>query len=437
MENQKANAFISFLMGKRHLLSLGLLWIGSIVGRGSTFLIYIILAREVGPATFGVFSSAMATIMIFSLFGGFGIPQVWLKLLGTEGWKGIRWVKPSLKFVFSTLVVILFSVFTITQLQPEDDQTNTLLLLFFFFLCGYIGVQLVSSKLQLEERYTFLTIWQFLPNITRLVIFFLCFYLVNWSLTLFDIGLIYAIVGLFFTLWSVKQLMMMSQGKVDLKGHKRPEGNIKEITPSLLEVAKEAWPFGFAGIFAFIYIQSDIVMIKYLSGSDQAGYYNVAFTILSAVMTIPMILFSKFLIPKYHRWSKYNKSHFYNTYKKGNFVMLLSGAGILICLLFFSKYIILLLFGDDYMPSVEYLRILAFSIPFSFLSYSYGATLLTGEHMILKVKLMGTVALLNIGINVVLIPIYGAVAAAFSTLLCNIILMFLYMYNSTNKVFSN
>lgn len=437
MENQKANAFISFLMGKRHLLSLGLLWTGSIVGRGSTFLIYIILAREVGPTTFGVFSSAMATIMIFSLFGGFGIPQVWLKLFGTEGWKGIRWVKPSLKFVLSTLVVILLSVFTIAQLQPEDDQTNTLLLLFFFFLCGYIGVQLVSSKLQLEERYTFLTIWQFLPNITRLVIFFLCFYLVNWSLTLFDIGLIYALVGLFFTLWSIKQLMMMSRGKVNLKGHERPEGIIKETTPSLLEVAKEAWPFGFAGIFAFIYIQSDIVMIKYLSGSDQAGYYNVAFTILSAVMTIPMILFSKFLIPKYHRWSKHNKSQFYSTYKKGNFVMLLSGTGILICLLFFSEYIILLLFGGDYMPSIEYLRILAFSIPFSFLSYSYGATLLTGQHMILKVKLMGTVALLNIGINVVLIPIYGAVAAAFSTLLCNIILMFLYMYNSTNKVFSN
>lgn len=432
---QRAPKLITFLLGKKNLISLGLLWLGSFVGRGSTFLIYIILARELGPDAFGIFSSAMATIMIFALLGGFGIPHVWLKVFGLEGWSGIRWVKPSLSFVLITLIVIIFIIFTITQIQPEEDKTNMLLTFLFFFLCGYVGIQLVSSKLQLEERYRFITVLQFMPNITRLVLICACFYLFGLSLTLFEVALIYALIGLVITVWCIKQLIMMSRGEIKLKGHDVPKEIVK-IGPSLIEVIKVAWPFGFAGFFAFIYIQSDIVIIKYLVGNDQAGYYSVAFTIFSAVMSIPMILFSKFLIPKYHRWVIHDKVQFYKTYKKGNFAMLLSGIGIFLFLMFFSNILITSIFGVDYLPSVDYVRILAFTVPFSFLSESYGAALMTGEFIKLRVKVMGIVALLNIISNFVLIPFYGAIGAAFSTLFCYIVLMLLYKFYSNKKVFT-
>jgi O-antigen/teichoic acid export membrane protein len=71
-----------FMGLKEALRSLSFLWLGSLIGSGSTFLVYLILAREVGPTLFGLFSSAMATIMIFSLLAGFGVPQVWLKVFG-------------------------------------------------------------------------------------------------------------------------------------------------------------------------------------------------------------------------------------------------------------------------------------------------------------------------------------------------------------------
>jgi O-antigen/teichoic acid export membrane protein len=423
-----------FMGLKEALRSLSFLWLGSLIGSGSTFLVYLILAREVGPTLFGLFSSAMATIMIFSLLAGFGVPQVWLKLFGKEGWGSIRWITPSLVFVGFTLLLITVIIVVLTFLGFNDTLTNNLLLLLLFFIYGYISVQLVSSKLQLEERYKLLTFWQMMPNFSRLVIIAAAYYLLKWQLSILDVGFIYAVIGLCFTIVAIIQLNRFRQGKVKLKGHENSD-SVGTHAPTVKEVFNEAWPFGFAGLFAFIYIQSDLIMVKYLTGNTEAGYYNVAYTILSAIMTIPIILFSKFLIPKYHRWSNHNKEKFYSAYKKGNLAMLVSGVAIFLGVVLLSWFFIPLLFGREYIPSVQLLNILAVIIPFSFLSYSYGATLLTNEHMKLKVKLMGSVAIFNVILNFVLIPRYGGIGAAISTLLSNILLMLFYRHNARKRVF--
>ncbi|MBD3842097.1 MAG: oligosaccharide flippase family protein, partial [Campylobacterales bacterium] len=67
---------------KQAIKSLSFLWMGSLLGSGSTFIIYMILARHLGVEQFGVFSSALATITILSLFSGFGVSQSWLKHFG-------------------------------------------------------------------------------------------------------------------------------------------------------------------------------------------------------------------------------------------------------------------------------------------------------------------------------------------------------------------
>lgn len=414
--------------------ALSFLWLGSILGSGSTFLIYLILARKIGPAMFGLFSSTMATITIFSLVAGFGIPQVWLKLFGKEGWQSIRWIKPSLVFVGITLLIISIAVFGLVLLHAKEPLTRQLFMLLLFYVYGYIAVQLVGSKLQLEERYEFLTIWQMAPNLLRLLVIVLGYYILEWHIDVLDVGWIYAAVGFLFMGIGASQLLHMMRGNFKLKGHSKAE--IPEAGgPTLKEVFHESWPFGFAALFAFIYLQSDIIMVKYLTGDREAGYYNVAFTILSAIMTVPIILFSKYLIPKYHRWANHDRKRFYDTYRKGNVAMLLSGLGILLGVVALSWYFIPLLFGQEYRPSVILLNILALTIPFSFLAYSYGATLLTADHMRLKVKLMGIVAIFNCLLNVILIPGYGAAGAAVATVLSNILLVFLYRYNAEKKVF--
>ncbi|WP_435315027.1 flippase [Cellulophaga fucicola] len=416
------------------LKSVSLLWVGSLLGSGSTFAIYTILAREMGPEIFGVFSSALATITIFSLLAGFGVSQFWLKVFGEEGWEGVRWIKPSLLFVLLTLLVITVIVFLFSLLSINDNVTGKLILLLVFYIYGHISVELVASKFQLEEKYSSLALWKLLPNFIRFIFILCCYYILNISLSLLDLGLIYAFVGLIFTVLGVGKLLEMSSGNLDLKGHLAIEKS-KLRKPNIIAVFKEVWPFGVANLFAFIYVQSDIIMVKYISGDTQAGYYNVAFVILTAILIIPTILFGKFLMPKYHRWANHNKEKFYDTYKKSNFVMILTGLVIMILLFFLANILISLVFGSDYASSINLLKILALTLPISFLAYSIGATLVTKEHMKLKVLLMGVTAVINILLNVILISKYGAEGAAVSTVISNLILLTLYFAVVKKRIF--
>lgn len=204
---------------RKAIKSLSFLWMGSLLGSGSTFIIYMILARELGPKDFGVFSSALSMITVFSLLAGFGVSQVWLKLFGKEGWDAVRWIKPSLHFVIITLIIVTFLLILWAIYGPHSETTKQLLLSMLFFIYGYISVDLVSSKLQLEEKYSFLALWQLLPNLSRLILITFSFYLFHISLSVTDIGLIYASVGVLFALVGVYQLYMMQKGKFDLKGH--------------------------------------------------------------------------------------------------------------------------------------------------------------------------------------------------------------------------
>ena len=415
--------------------SVSLLWLGSFIGSGSTFVIYTILAREIGPEAFGLFSAALATITIFTLLAGFGISKVWLKLFGEEGWNGIRWIKPSLIFVALTIVFISFAIFLFAMSNVHDEVTKQLLLLLIFFVYGYLSVELVSSKYQLEEKFGKLAFWQMLPNLLRLILIFFFIYILKISLSVIEIGLIYAVVGALFTVFAIIQLYKMSSGNLELKGHINIQDKVLSI-PKVKDVMVEAWPFGMASLFAFIYVQSDIIMVKYISGNQEAGYYNVAFVILTAILIIPTILFGKFLLPKYHRWANHDKAKFHDAYKKGSYLMIISGVLIMGVLLLTSSTVIPIFFGDDYQQSVALMKILSFTLPISFLSYSVGATLVTKEHMKLKVKLMGAVAILNIILNIFLIPKFGSKGAAFATLISNILLLYLYYNTAKYKIFN-
>lgn len=422
---------------KQAIKSVSLLWMGSLLGSGSTFVIYIILARELGAESFGSLGSALSMTTILVILAGFGISQIWLKLFGQHGWSALDWIRPSLKFlVISILSVLIFLAFW-AYFGPHDAQTRQILFILSLFIVGQVGVELISSKLQLEERYSRLALWQLLPNFLRLLVIAFLVYAVSAQINVIDIAWVYGLIGMFFALLAIYQLLQMQNGQFALVGHGEYAPDLTRVHKTVKNVFAETWPFGMASLFAFVYVQSDIVMVKYIAGDAEAGYYNVAFVVLTAIMVFPTVLYSKFFLPKYHRWANHDREKFYMAYKKGNLAMLLSGSVIMLILLFVSGWAIPFVFGAEYQSSILLINILAVTIPIYFVAYSVGATLITKNNMILKVKLMGATALFNIVLNLLLIPHYYAKGAAIATLISNILLLVLYLIAAQNKVFTS
>ncbi len=404
-------------------------------GSGSTFVIYIILARELGTENFGLFASILSMATIFTILADFGVSQFWLKIFGKDGWNGVRWISPSLRFLFFVIVIVL-ALFSIWALWgPHDKVTRQILFVMSFFILSRVSVNLVSSKLQLEEKYVKLALWQLLPNLSRLIIIAVMVYSATLNINVHYVAWIYAMVGMVFISLGIYQIYQMKNGEFDLKGHQKIDSQHQNI-PLIRNVFSESWPFGMASIFAFVYVQSDIIMVKYIAGNTQAGYYNVAYVIIKSILVFPTVLYQKYFLPKYHRWANHNRKKFYMAYKKGNLAMLISGSIVMIGLLLLSSWMIPIIFGKEYQDSVVLTNILALIIPIYFVSYSAAATLVTQDNMKIKIKYMGITATINIILNYFLINRFDAFGAAIATFISYAILLSLYLYATKKYVFS-
>ncbi len=400
------------------------------LGAGSAFLLQLLLARQFGPDNFGEFMAALMIVTMLAPLAGFGISQFWLKAFGKEGWLAVRWLYPSFQFIALSTILVIILILTWAMIGPHGSVTRNLLLILSLYVLGHVAVELVSSKLQLEERYLRFALWQLLPQLARLAsIVALYLWLTEW-MTGQNVALIFATIAILFTAAASRELVQMNLKQFKLKGHAlKPSLEHHQIViPKIKSIMVQAWPFGLAGLFVFIYMQSDIILVKYITGSEAAGHYSVAFSIMAAVYLLPSVVYQKFFLPRIHRWAVHDKKKFFQLYHQGNRVMLALGLIAMLLIWSLSEWGIIFLFGIQYSKSINILNIIALCTPLFFLASSVGMTLVTQENMKTKVKYMGIVAITNIILNIILIPDFGAEGAAAATVVSNILLLSLYYY---------
>ena len=420
------------------IIAVFLLSLGSFAGAGLAFGTQVLLARTLGTEDFGLFSSLLAMVVLVTPLAGFGISQLWLKYFGEEGWEAQKYLLASFKCLILTTLLVLLSLSIWAYFSQDLQENQYLLFILSFYLIGQVSLELLSAKLQLEERYKALSLWQFMAHFLRFTLVFLVFLLSSSDNLLLEFALVYAFVALFLLFLTIRSLKKMFQGDFQLKGHQNKTliSNKPKEEISMQNIFSSSWAFALASFFHLIYFQSDIILVQYIKGDNEAGLYSVAFSIMVAVYMFPAVIYQKFLLPKLHRWAKHEPQTFKKIFQEGNKAMLGLGLVAMLLLWLFGSWAVVFLFGDAYDGSIELLGILSLSAPIIFMAFSAGAMLVTAEHIKRKVKYMGTVALLNIVLNLWLIPDYGAIGASIATVFSNLILLILYYRGAKRYVFN-
>jgi len=423
---------------KKNLINILLLILGGFFSSILLFFTQVILARELSPLHFGTFSAAIATITLIAPLSLFGLQHVWLKVYGEEGYSANRILKPSFRFIFfsASLTLLLITLWAI--LGPHSHQFRNILLGLIALVFNYIVIELVTARLQLESKFSFLSLWQLFPNLFRFTLVVLGVLFFFEKLEIIHILIVYNISAFLMILTSLFYLIPMASGSIKLEGNFGESPNKrKNLDPvdGFTDILKLCSPFGLAAVFYLIYLQSDLIIIKYLKGDEAVGIYNAAFVVILAFYLIPGIIYQKFLLPKFHQWANHDESSFLKFYQAGNGIMLLAGIVLLSISYLIIPILHPLLFGNEYLESVKVLSILVLCIPVRFLATSIEIPLFTRGFMNKKTKIMGLVALINLVLNFVLIPIYSIYGAAISTLISEILLLGLYSFSATKNVF--
>ena len=302
------------------------LWLATLAAAGMIFLSQTLLARRLGPSDYGLFASSLATVSMLAPLAGFGLSQFRLKAYGSEGWSADRWLRPALRFSLLSTMLAWFLLAAWALYAPGiDTATRAALWALLPVVVGLLAVDLVGSKLRLEERHRMLAAWQLLMPGGRLLVAALAFAAVSVSATAVALG--YGLVAALVAVLAAPQLWALWQGRIDLKGHgPRPQAASVQDIPSVAQLSAQAWAYGLAAVLYPIFFQISTVLLKYLGSDAQAGHYGVALAVMTAVYLLPATIYQKFLLSRLHRWAAHDQPKFWRVYRLGNRCMAAAGA---------------------------------------------------------------------------------------------------------------
>lgn len=400
---------------RRAISAISMLWIATALGAGLTFLTQALLARKLGPSEYGLFASSLSTITIAASLAGFGLPAYWLQVYGVEGWQANRWLKPSLRFItFSTTFSLaLMVVWAFTGATPD---ARPLLLLLLPLVFGVLAVSLISSQLRLEERHQALAWWQLITPGGRLLAVLLLWLLPGVDGRAVAVG--FSTVSLLMAMLAWPPLRAMMHGGIRLYGHgPPPEQPIAAPEPRMSTLWSLSWAYGLDASLYTIFFSISTVLLKYLSGNAQAGIFGIALGVMMAIYLIPTTIYQKFLLSKLHRWAAHDTDKFWTAFRYGSMAMFAFGILIGAALAGTSPWLVPILFGEKYQQVARVLMVLAICVPVRFLCTVMTTALLNEKHTRYRVTATGFNALVVVVFNVLLIPRYHVMGAAFATVL--------------------
>jgi O-antigen/teichoic acid export membrane protein len=202
----------------------------------------------------------------------------------------------------------------------------------------------------------------------------------------------------------------------------RPElaGSWRRIGPFV----RTALPIAATGGMAIIYDRVDVLMLSKLDNTRGVAIYNVPLTILQYSMIVPAIVATAFfpLLTETLRSSPAQARESFGLLAR---IFVLISVPLAIVLSAGGETVLTTLFGGRYRDSAAPLAVLAWSIVLGFFNYLLWYSLLAAYREGMKFVIMVVGLVLNVGLNLVLIPAYGPRGAAIS-LICSDILVVLW-----------
>ena len=177
---------------------------------------------------------------------------------------------------------------------------------------------------------------------------------------------------------------------------------------------REAWPLTLLGVVTVIYMRIDVVMLRRIHGEAEVGVYAAATRLVELTYMLPAAL-AVSLMPGLLRAKSDGPTAYLERFRQYLDVSAAAAYLIIVPVTLLAPLVIRLAYGDDYAASAEVLRIQIWAALFVFLSLARGQFLINAGLTRFYLAAAGAGAVANVALNLVLIPRWGGVGAAYAT----------------------
>lgn len=369
------------------------------------------VARHLGPAQFGLLSYSQAFAALFAVVAVLGLSRIVVReLVETQDQAARQAVVVVTVFVFRLIAAVVLYGSAISLMAWNQDPQRTILV-------ALVGVSILASPFDCADLYFQSQSRSRVSVLARSAAFFVSTG-VKIALLLMGAGLMeFALaVGLEYVLNGAALYLAYSRNGLSLRV--APDWGLGR------RLLRESWPDIISAFSVLFFMRSGQLMLESMRGAGEVGIYSAAARLSEAWYFIPVSLVASYF-PKIVQ-SRSDSEAYYSQISRLLVVLVLISyvAGLAATLL--SGHVVGWLYGAAYSGSAAVLCIHIWCGLLVGFAQVSGAWLLAERRIVLNLQrnLFGLVA--NIILNLVLIPRFGALGAAWATLLAMISAYYLF-----------
>jgi O-antigen/teichoic acid export membrane protein len=370
----------------------------------------MVIARWLGPSDYGLLSLGLAVLGIGTILTTVGLPSGVMRFVpyyrsqGRDDYlKGVILISLKIVFFLSFIITGIIYVFSEDIAYSLFHEPRFLPILGIFLVAipfsAIKQIFIFATRGFRNAKYPVYT-EQFFVQISKLFLTIVLL-LLGFGIVGASVATVLPVILSTFLIFYFLEFKIYRIFRTDIK----PKIEAKELF-------SYSWPLTFMPLIYMVLSWTDTLMLGYFLDATAVGIYNVARPTAAFVMMIPDAL-SQLFLPVFtglYALKKYDEM--YSVYRTISRWLFMSVLPILMIFVIFSRVIITFLFGMEYSAAAG---------PFAILSFGYFASIITGPGggalaTIGKTKITlittAAAAILNIILNLILIPIYGINGAA-------------------------
>jgi O-antigen/teichoic acid export membrane protein len=370
---------------------------GQILIKIFAFIFSIYVVRTLGAEHFGRYAAALAYVSIFAMLTDLGTSALSVREMARNK-ENIAWMVPDIMLLRGLLSLAAIGIITLSAWLFGKTSPEILgIFIASFVLLVYAFQGPLDSLMVSQERLDFSSVFKLLDKMT--------FMILGTILLVVGMGYIGLLIA---TLVGVLVMGIASQGVVQWVLRLRFTRPNPGRWWSLI---KAGFPFGIKGAANEFTRRFDTVFMSFALTHEAVGWYNVPLNMLLTMMVMAQSL-AMSIYPTMVREYDSGRGSIQGTVQRAMRYLLLLSLPAAIGGMLLADKIILVLYGEQFAPSIQVMRILVWALPFLFFAEMMGRTsnTLHLENQAARVSIIN--AVISIILNVILIPRLGATGAA-------------------------
>ncbi len=383
------------------------------------FLAYTRLFRYLGPFASGQYQFILSYVLIFSIVVDFGIQQFITKKISEQPSSTKDYFHNFFSFEIVVASLLYVLLIAIAFFKYFDDRAV-------FYGIILAGLGMVANAL----TYPYLAVLAAFQDLRKVA-------WVNFLNSCVNVAVIFAAIVFHRHIVFLASVQLLF-GLADLAVYRQL---IKKYLPDLrllrglrlfdfslvINILKQGWPFALLVGFSAIYNRVDVVIITFLKGFQQTGYYTAAYKIFDLLGFFPSVVsytlfpfFAALMAKKAVAEVRLNLEKYLRLMVAAALPMAVGGSLL-------SAKLIALVAGPQYAPAAPVLAVLIWA-PAILFTYIPLNSLVISQLTKKAMAITGANVIVNITGNLLLIPHFGIIAAAAMTVVSESLQGIFYFY---------